>query len=310
MKVLVTGANGQLGSEFRFLSKNLRDEFKDLDFNFVDKNTLDICDESAVQKVIQDFDSLINCAAYTAVDKAQSEQDKAFSVNEKGALNLANACKIHNVNLIHISTDYVFDGKSHKPLNENDLTAPLGVYGESKLAGESAILGENLSKSCIIRTSWLWSEFGANFVKTIARLARERDEISVVADQIGSPTNARDLACAICAILPKLDTLNGTEIFHYANEGVASWYDFAFEIVQILGAKCEVKPISTSEYLAMNSGKIIAPRPFYSVLDKSKIKAQFGLKIPHWRTSLASANLANLTNLANDTTISTKKDNK
>ena len=310
MRVLVTGANGQLGSEFRFLSENLRDEFKDLDFSFADKNTLDICDKKAVNKAIQGFDSLINCAAYTAVDKAQSEKSKAFAINEKGALNLANACKIHNVRLVHISTDYVFDGKAHKPLNENDLTAPLGVYGESKLAGERAILSANLNHSCIIRTSWLWSEFGANFVKTIARLANERDKISVVADQIGSPTNARDLACAICAMLPKLDTLNGTEIFHYANEGVASWFDFAFEIVQILGTKCEVKPINTSEYLAMNSGKIIAPRPFYSVLDKSKIKAHFGLKIPHWRTSLAGANWANLTNLANDTTIITKKDSK
>ena len=310
MKVLVTGANGQLGSEFRFLSENLCDEFKDLDFSFVDKNTLDICDESAVQKAVRDFDALINCAAYTAVDKAQSEKSKAFAINEKGTLNLAKSCKIHNVRLVHISTDYVFCGKSHKPLRESDSTAPLGVYGESKLAGESAILSANLSKSCIIRTSWLWSEFGANFVKTIARLAHEKDEISVVADQIGSPTNARDLACAICAILPKLDTLNGTEIFHYANEGVASWYDFAFEIVQILGAKCEVKPISTSEYLVMNSGKIIAPRPFYSVFDKSKIKAHFGLKIQNWRVSLAGANFANLTNLANDTTIITKKDSK
>lgn len=307
MKVLITGANGQLGSEFRFLSENLCDEFQHLEFEFVDKSTLDICDEKAVNKAIRGFDSLINCAAYTAVDKAQSEQDKAFAVNEKGALNLANACKIHNVRLVHISTDYVFDGKSHKPLNENDVTAPLGIYGESKLAGERAILSANLNHSCIIRTSWLWSEFGANFVKTIARLANERDEISVVADQIGSPTNARDLACAICKVLPKLDTINDTEIFHYANEGIASWFDFAFEIVQILGAKCEVKPISTSEYLAMNSGKIIAPRPFYSVLNKSKIKAHFGLKIPHWRESLAGANLANLTNLANDTTITAKK---
>lgn len=298
MKVLVTGANGQLGSEFRFLSENLRDEFKHLDFEFVDKDALDICDEYAVQKVVQGFDTLINCAAYTAVDKAQSEKSKAFAINKKGALNLAKACKIHNVRLIHISTDYVFDGKSHKPLSESDNTAPLGVYGESKLAGENAILSANLNHSCIIRTSWLWSEFGVNFVKTIARLANEREEISVVADQIGSPTNARDLAHAICKVLPKLDTLNGTEIFHYANEGVASWYDFAFEIVQILGAKCEVKPISTSEYLAMNSGKIISPRPFYSVFDKSKIKAHFGLKIPHWRESLAGANLSKFDKLS------------
>lgn len=286
MRVLITGANGQLGSEFRFLSENLRDKFRHLDFSFEDKNTLDIYNEKAVNNAVKGFDTLINCAAYTAVDKAESEQDKAFLVNETGALNLAKVCKIYNVNLIHISTDYVFDGKAHKPLNENDLTAPLGVYGASKRAGELAILSENLSKSCIIRTSWLYSEFGSNFVKTIARLALTKDEISVVSDQVGSPTNARDLARAICAILPKLDTLNGTEIFHYANEGVASWWEFACEIVRILGASCVVKSVSSSEYLAMNRGKIIAPRPFYSVLDTSKIKAHFKLKIPQWKESL------------------------
>lgn len=287
MRVLITGANGQLGSEFRFLSENLRDKFRHLDFSFEDKNTLDICDEKAVNNAVKGFDTLINCAAYTAVDKAESEQDKAFLVNETGALNLAKACKIYNVNLIHISTDYVFDGKAHKPpLNENDLTAPLGIYGESKLAGERAILSANLAHSCIIRTSWLYSEFGSNFVKTIARLANECDEISVVADQIGSPTNARDLACAICAILPKLDTLESTQIFHYANEGVASWWEFACEIVRILGASCIVKSVSSGEYLAMNASKIIAPRPFYSILDTNKIKAHFGLKIPQWKESL------------------------
>lgn len=316
MRILITGASGQLGSEFRFLSgalqneRNKSSEFKHLEFEFVDKNALDICDEKALQKVVQNFDALINCAAYTAVDKAQSESEKAFAINEMGALNLAKVCKTNSVKLVHISTDYVFNGKAHKPLVESDSTAPLGIYGASKLAGEKAILSANLAHSCIIRTSWLWSEFGSNFVKTIARLASQRDEISVVSDQIGSPTNARDLAMTICKILPRLDTLKGTEIFHYANAGVASWFDFAYEIVRILGLKCAVKPVSTDEYLAMNGGKIIAPRPFYSVLDTSKIKARFDIEIPHWRASLAGANLANLTNSAKPATIITKKDNK
>lgn len=289
MKVLVTGASGQLGSEIRFVSG----EFKDLGFSFVDKNAVDICDFEAVQKALQGYDALINCAAYTAVDKAENEADKAFEINEKGALNLAKVCKKFGVKLIHISTDYVFDGKAYKPFAEQDATAPLGVYGKSKLAGEKAVLSQNLAHSCIIRTSWLWSEFGANFVKTIARLAKERNEISVVSDQIGSPTNARDLARTICTILPKLSEIKGVEIFHYANAGVASWYDFAYEIVRLLECayptiSCKVRAIKSSEY------KTAAMRPFYSVLDTDKIKAHFGVEIPHWRDSLAKANLKNL----------------
>ena len=289
MKVLVTGAGGQLGSEIRFIGG----EFRGLEFSFVDKNALDICDFEAVQKALNGYDALINCAAYTAVDKAQSEVDKAFTINEKGALNLAKACEKFGVKLVHISTDYVFDGRAYQPMLENAPTAPLGVYGKSKLAGEKAILSQNLAHSCIIRTSWLWSEFGANFVKTIARLAKERDEISVVSDQIGSPTNARDLAQTICTILPKLSGIKGVEIFHYANAGVASWYDFAYEIVRLLERtyptiSCKVRAIKSSEY------KTAAMRPFYSVLDTDKIKAHFGIEISHWRDSLAKANLKNL----------------
>lgn len=284
MKILVIGAGGQLGSEIRFVSG----EFKDLIFSFVDKNAVDICDFEAVQKALNGYDALINCAAYTAVDKAQSEADKAFELNEKGALNLAKACEKFGVKLVHISTDYVFDGKAYQPIAENAPTAPLGVYGQSKLAGEKAVLSQNLTHSCIIRTSWLWSEFGANFVKTIARLAKERNEISVVSDQIGSPTNARDLARTICMILPKLSDIKGVEIFHYANAGVASWFDFACEIVHLLNLSCKVGAIKSSEY------KTAATRPFYSVLDTSKIKAYFGVEIPYWRDSLAKANLKNL----------------
>ena len=289
MKVLVTGASGQLGSEIRFVSG----EFKDLEFSFVDKNAVDICDFEALQKALKGYDALINCAAYTAVDKAESEADKAFEINEKGVLNLAKVCKKFGVKLIHISTDYVFNGKAYQPIAENAPTAPLSVYGKSKLAGERAILSQNLAHSCIIRTSWLWSEFGANFVKTIARLAKEHNEISVVSDQIGSPTNARDLARMICVILPKLEGIKGTEIFHYANAGVASWYDFAYEIVCLLECayptiSCKVCTIKSSEY------KTAAMRPFYSVLDTDKIKAHFDIEIPHWRDSLAKANLKNL----------------
>lgn len=284
MRVLVTGASGQLGSEIRFVGS----EFKDLEFSFADKNVVDICDFEAVQKALQGYDALINCAAYTAVDKAESEADKAFEINEKGAFNLAKACGKFGVKLIHISTNYVFDGKAYQPMLENAPTKPLGVYGKSKLAGEKAILSQNLAHCCIIRTSWLWSEFGANFVKTIARLANGHNEISVVSDQIGSPTNARDLARAICTILPKLKNIKGTEIFHYANAGVASWFDFAYEIVCFLNLSCKVSPIKSSEY------KTAATRPFYSVLDTDKIKAHFGVEIPHWRDSLAKVNLNNL----------------
>ena len=350
MRVLITGAKGQLGKEFEFL----QDEFKNLSFEFVGKDELDICDEKAVceflgakceknsqsnakcvnstqnlqnsqlknlqacqneskeknsqkftksvnlsknsdfnelnlseEKLTPKFDAVINCAAYTAVDKAESEQNKAFAINERGVLNLAKACKQSGIKLVHISTDYVFDGKFYSPIAENAPTAPLGVYGASKLAGEKAILSVNLRHSCIIRTSWLYGEFGSNFVQTIAKLAQQRDEISVVSDQIGSPTNARDLARAICKLLPSLDKIKGTEIFHYANEGVSSWFDFACEIVRLSGAKCLVKPISTDNYKAMNEGKIIAPRPFYSVFDKSKIRAFFDIEIMQWKESLS-----------------------
>lgn len=274
MKILITGAKGQLGSEFKLLCN------ENLHFTFVDKNALDICDLNAVLKATQGFDALINCAAYTAVDEAENEREKAFAVNETGALNLAKACKEFGTKLIHISTDYVFDGKAYTLLDENAKTAPLGVYGLSKLAGEKAILNEKLKACAIIRTSWLYGKEGKNFVKTIANLATQKDELSVVCDQIGSPTNAKDLARAICELVLRLKG-EKTQIFHYANEGVASWFDFAYEIVRILGASCRVLPIKSSEY------KSLATRPFYSVFDKSKIKAHFGIQIPHWRESLA-----------------------
>lgn len=273
MKILITGANGQLASEFKLL----QDE--NLHFSFVDKNTLDICDFTSVLKALQGFDGVINCAAYTAVDNAENEREKAFAVNEKGILNVAKACKNLGAKLIHISTDYVFSGQFFKPLDENAKTAPLSVYGLSKLAGEKAILNERLKNAAIVRTSWLYGKNGKNFVKTIANLASCKNELSVVCDQIGSPTNAYDLAKALCVLLPKLDNKQ-TQIFHYANDGVASWFDFACEIVRILGFSCKVKAIKSTEY------KSLATRPFYSVLDTSKIKAYCGIEIPYWRDSL------------------------
>lgn len=275
MKVLITGANGQLGSEFHLLAN------ENLHFSFADRKTLDICDLQSVLKALRGFDGVINCAAYTAVDNAENEREKAFGVNETGALNIAKSCKKLGIKLVHISTDYVFDGKDYKILDENAKTAPLSVYGLSKLAGEKAIIDEKLKNCAIIRTSWLYGRNGKNFVKTIANLATCKDELSVVCDQIGSPTNAYDLAKAICTVLPKLRN-ETPQIFHYSNEGVASWFDFAYEIVRFLKLSCEIKPIKSSEY------KSLATRPFYCVLDKSKIKEQFGIKILHWRQSLAT----------------------
>ncbi len=270
MKVLVTGANGQLGSEFKFI----KSEFGAFEFSFFGKNELDITDAKAVEVAVAGFDAVVNAAAYTAVDRAESEREAAFAINETGALNLALACKKHGAQLVHISTDYVFDGRAFSPLDESAPVSPLGVYGASKLAGERAVLGVGLERSCIIRTSWVYGEFGANFVKTMQRVGRERESVSVVCDQVGTPTNARDLARAVCVALPRLS--GGCETYHYSNEGVASWYDFA---VAVLGAS-KVRPIKSSEF------KTAAARPFYSVLDKSKIKRELGVAVPHWQESL------------------------
>jgi len=270
LKVLVTGANGQLGSEFKFI----KSEFGAFEFSFFGKNELDITDAKAVEVAVAGFDAVVNAAAYTAVDRAESEREAAFAINETGALNLALACKKHGAQLVHISTDYVFDGRAFSPLDESAPVSPLGVYGASKLAGERAVLGVGLERSCIIRTSWVYGEFGANFVKTMQRVGRERESVSVVCDQVGTPTNARDLARAVCVALPRLS--GGCETYHYSNEGVASWYDFA---VAVLGAS-KVRPIKSSEF------KTAAARPFYSVLDKSKIKRELGVAVPHWQESL------------------------
>ena len=278
--VLVTGANGQLGNEIRQLS----DLATDFSFSFVTRDELDLSDSVAIQRWFGDksYDVIINCAAYTAVDKAESEPDLARAINVTAIATLAGIAKAKKSALIHVSTDYVFDGKNFKPYVESDLTNPQGIYGLTKREGEQALLAINPAKSIIIRTSWVYSSFGSNFVKTMLRLGREREELGVIYDQVGSPTSARDLAVAILAIIrhPKLDTLTETEIVHFSNEGICSWFDFAKAIFEYSAINCQVKPIETKDY------QTPATRPHYSLLNKAKIKKSFDLNIPYWKDSL------------------------
>ena len=226
-----------------------------------------------------EINTIINCAAYTAVDKAEEDVINADKVNHLAVRYLAEIAKEKNINLIHISTDYVFDGTNHKPYSEIDNVNPQGVYGQTKFDGENAIFHLNLENSIIIRTSWVYSGFGTNFVKTMLRLGEEREEIGVVFDQVGTPTYARDLAKTILDIVPKLSN-NNTEIFHYSNEGVCSWYDFSKAIFEINSIDCIVNPIESKEYPTP------AKRPHYSLLNKAKIKNEYNITIPYWRDSL------------------------
>ena len=266
-KILVTGANGQLGTELQKLLPNAM---------FADVDVLDITDLEAVKKFVADnqIDTIINCAAYTAVDKAEDDAELAQKINEYGPRNLA----LSGAKIIHISTDYVFAGTNHKPYLPEDETNPVSVYGKTKRAGELAVL-DNAKVAVIIRTAWLYSTHGNNFIKTMRRLGAERESLNVVADQIGSPTFAGDLAQAIVTILPQMNETN-KGIYHYTNEGVCSWYDFATEIVNLSGLVCKVNPIPSSAYPTK------AIRPLYSVLNKEKIKNVFNIEIPHWKESL------------------------
>lgn len=275
--ILVTGANGQLGSELRKIGFSALDEVF-----YTDVAELDITDYAAVEKFVKDneIDTIINCAAYTAVDKAEEEPELAAKINTEAVSNLARAAAKEGCLLIHISTDYVFDGTGTKPYSEKDKPCPVSVYGRTKLAGEEAIL-KSRCFHIIIRTAWLYSSFGNNFVKTILRLASERTEINVVSDQVGSPTYAGDLAAAIVAIMDSEERIEHEGIYHYSNEGVCSWYDFAAEIVRLSGKECRVKPVTTADYPTKTQ------RPAYSVLDKSKIKKTFGIEIPEWKDALA-----------------------
>ncbi len=274
--ILVTGANGQLGSELQMLSKDYN-----YNFFFADRNTLDITNEKAINNFTQinNIDIIINCAAYTAVDKAENDKVNADKVNHLATEYLAQIAKVKNIKLIHISTDYVFDGKNYKPYNEDDITNPNGVYGYTKLAGEQAMQTINPKNSIIIRTSWVYSSFGANFVKTMLRLGKEKEQLRVIFDQVGTPTYAKDLAKAILDIIPNIKNKK-VEIYNYSNEGVLSWYDFAKEIMRMAKLECQIDPIETKEYPTP------ATRPHYSLLNKAKIKKEFGIKIPYWKDSL------------------------
>jgi len=283
-KILVTGAKGQLGSELRALSPNYQDNH----FIFTDIEELDICNHKEVSGFIakNNITTIINCAAYTAVDKAEKEIELADDINHLAVANFAKIAKVNKIKLVHISTDYVFDGTAHEPYKETDTPNPQSVYGETKLAGEKAMQAINPANSIIIRTSWVYSSFGNNFVKTMLRLGNERDEIAIVADQLGTPTNAADLAKTILTILPKIVNTD-LEVFHFSNEGVCSWFEFAKAIFAKQGISIKVIPIETKQYPTP------AKRPFYSVLDKTKIKTAYQLEIPHWDSSLVKCLLKN-----------------
>ena len=276
-KILITGSNGQVGNELRALAVS----YPQYEFNFVDRGLLDLSNPQMIKNYFddKDFDAIINCAAYTAVDKAESESELADKVNHLAVAALAEIAKEKNISLIHISTDYVFDGKNYRPYVESNPTNPVSVYGKTKLAAEEAIFTISPSKAIIIRTSWVYSSFGQNFVKTMLRLGCERESLGVIFDQVGTPTYARDLALTILEILPKIQNQTPV-IYHYSNEGVASWYDFAKAIFKIAKINCVVKPITTAEY------PTLATRPHSSLMNKNKIKNEFGITIPYWRDSL------------------------
>jgi dTDP-4-dehydrorhamnose reductase len=276
--ILVTGANGQVGKEFRVLVM----QYPQYNFLFAGREDLAIENFDAVTKYFIDntIDFCVNCAAYTAVDKAEIEKEKALLINASATGNLAAVCAVHNTQFIHISTDYVFDGTGKQPYKETDATNPLGVYGQSKLKGEELVL-QNNAAAIIIRTSWVYSSFGNNFVKTMLRLMKERESINVVDDQLGCPTYAADLAVAIMEIINKSSIHNFQySIFNYCNAGIISWYDFAVAIKELSGSNCIVNPIPTLQYPTP------ARRPQYSVLDTGLIKNIFGVAIPEWKESL------------------------
>lgn len=277
VKILVTGSNGQLGNEIRSIAGN----YPHFSFMFTDLEELDVTDAEQVEHFIVEYepDVIINCAAYTAVDHAEDEPEKAMWLNRDAVSNLACTADKYDIFMVHLSTDFVFDGMKGSPYLEDDITSPVSVYGLSKLDGEEAMMS-CLQKGLIIRTSWLYSSFGKNFVKTIIRKAKETGELKVVNDQVGSPTYARDLARVILGILPASMSSNQFGLYHYANEGSCSWFEFAKEITGLAGIECKINPVTTVEYPAK------AKRPKYSVLDTGLIKERFGVIIPGWKESL------------------------
>lgn len=278
MNILVTGANGQLGNEMRRIAASGTTPHR---YIFTDVAELDITDPAAIEAMMcaEQVSAIVNCAAYTNVDKAEDDEAVADLINNKAVANLAAAAKAHDALLVHVSTDYVFGGDGNLPRREDDAVNPLGVYGVTKLAGEQSIAAAGC-RSVILRTAWLYSVHGKNFVKTMLSLMETRPELKVVFDQVGTPTYAGDLADAIALILcdPQVDEKLG--IYHFSNEGVCSWFDFSTAIAELSGSACAVKPCHSDEFPSK------VTRPAFSVLDKTKIKAAFGLNIPHWRSSL------------------------
>ena len=275
-RVLVTGGSGQLGTT---LGKSVSSIEESIEFVFASSKDLDITDDRSVTDYVKqgDFDYCVNCAAYTQVDKAEADSERALLINQQGAKNLAKACHAGNIVLIHISTDFVFDGSKSSPYVETDRPSPLGIYGHSKFKGEQEVV-RNMERYFIIRTSWLYSAYGHNFFKSMLKYGKERDELSVVFDQVGTPTSAHDLAGIILKIIS--EEIDNYGIYHFSNEGVASWYDFAAAIFDINGIEVALRPIRSKEYPTP------AERPAFSVLDKEKIKKVLKMDIPHWRESL------------------------
>ncbi len=277
MRILVTGSNGQLGRSLQKIAKTDRKH----DWFFTDVAELDITKTTQVKHYInsENIEVCINCAAYTAVDKAEDDQQMAFMLNATAPQILADACHETNALLIHVSTDYVFDGQNYKPYQEDDVISPASAYAKSKADGEKAVITSG-AKYAIVRTSWLYSAYGGNFVKTMLRLGQEKESLNVVADQVGTPTYAFDLAAAILLIAESEKAEDHNQIYHFSNEGAISWYDFAQTIMQLENLDCKVVPIESKDY------PVKTKRPFYSVLNKSKIKNHFGIQIPYWRNSL------------------------
>ena len=276
-EILITGSAGQLGNEISKLSVN----YPQHHFIFTDVKELNIAKLQDVENFFnkRKIDFIINCAAYTAVDLAEKEKELSTLINSEAVKNLAQISAQFNATLIHISTDYVFDGRNYKPYNEDDRTNPISWYGKTKLEGEIQL--KNYAKDAIIiRTSWLYSEFGKNFVKTIIKYAQERDFLNVVSDQVGTPTYANDLANTILHIISNYKKTNSIQTYHFSNEGIISWYDFAKTIVELKNIDCIINPIETKDYPTP------AARPIYSVLNKTKIKTDYDIVIPYWRDSL------------------------
>jgi len=273
--ILITGSHGQLGNEMQ----QAANRFPAFKFIYTDVEDLDICDKAALDAFVKAnaVNVIVNCAAYTAVDKAEDDVELCYKINAEAVRNIGEVAHQNGLKVVHVSTDYVFDGTNYVPYSEDQAVSPNTVYGKSKLAGEQALM-ETCEQAVILRTAWLYSSFGNNFVKTMIKLGTERDSLNVIFDQIGTPTYAADLADTILKIISHETFVPG--IYHFSDEGVCSWYDFTKTIHRIAGITCDVRPIETKDYPART------PRPHYSVLNKAKIKATYGITIPHWEESL------------------------